>query len=125
MGSPTKYIALTILFLWMLFGLFVAVVQNFFQQPYTNWLLAAPVFFSIFAAISFKKVVLNPAVKVTALMASKTIRLLLTMVVILLYIVLIKENSVVFVVNFGIFFVVYLVLETLIMVRTNRLKKKH
>jgi hypothetical protein len=125
MQKSTNYTLLIVLFMWMVFGMFAVVALNFFQAVFTPWLLAAPAFFSLFALFTFKKVVLNPQVKVSALMASKTLRLLLSMVVILLYILIIKVHSVVFVVTFGIYFVLYLLIETWIMVRLNRTKTHH
>lgn len=122
MGKVSTSILLMILLLWVVFGILTAVLIPYFNWTYTNWLLTAPIFFSLFTVLNFKMVVLNPAVKVTALMASKTIRLLVTMAIILLYIVLVKENSILFVVTFGIYFVIDLIVETLIMVRMNRSK---
>lgn len=125
MQKSTNYTLLIVLFMWMIFGMFAVVALNFFKAAFTPWLLAAPVFFTLFALFTFKKVVLNPKVKVSALMASKTLRLLLSMVVILLYILLVKVNSIVFVITFGVYFILYLIVETLIMVRMNRKKLNH
>jgi hypothetical protein len=125
MQKATNYTLLIVLFLWMVFGMFAVVVLNFFAAIFTPWLLAAPVFFTLFALFTVKRVVLNPKVKVSALMASKTLRLLGSMVVILLYILLVKVNSVAFVVTFGVYFILYLIIETLIMIRINRKKLNH
>jgi hypothetical protein len=124
MAKPNTYMLLVILFLWMVFGMFAIVLLNVFPGLFNPWLLIAPVFFSLFALFTIKRVALNTQVKISALMASKTLRLLLSMVVILLYILLIKVNSILFVVTFGSFFILYLVVETWIMVQMNKHKTK-
>ena len=123
LGKASKYTLLTILLFWVIFDVLAYILLANAPLLFTPWLLAPPLFFSLFAAFSFKKVVLNPTVRVSALLFTKTARLLVTMALVLLYIVFVKDNSVVFVITFGAYFLLYLILETLIMVRMNRSKK--
>ncbi|HET9571201.1 MAG TPA: hypothetical protein VFP20_07335 [Bacteroidales bacterium] len=123
MKSTLKYIALTTLVLWALYGLLVFVLSVAKPEIYTPWLAFIPFFFTMLAAATFHHVVLNPNVKISVMLAVKTGKLLLTLFIILLYILLVKVQTVTFLLTFGAFFIIYLALETLIMVRVNKQNK--
>jgi hypothetical protein len=114
---------MTALVLWALYGLFVFVLSVVKPEIYTPWLAFIPSFFTVLAALTFHNVVLNPNVKVPVMLAVKTGKLLLTLFIILLYILLVKVQTVTFLLSFGAFFIIYLALETLIMVRVNKQNK--
>lgn len=112
-----------VLLLWMVFGVFAIVAMNFSQTAFTPWLAVIPAFFSLFAFATFKRVTLNPQVKLSVIMATKMLRLLLSLVCIFLYVFIVADNILVFVVSFGAFFLLYLGVETWIMVQLNKKSK--
>jgi hypothetical protein len=68
-------------------------------------------------------VVLNPNVRIPVMLAVKTGKLLVTLFIVLLYILLVKVQTVTFLLAFGGYFLLYLALETLIMFRVNKQNK--
>jgi hypothetical protein len=123
MKQTVTVVGWTVLFLWALYGGLVFVLETVSPLLNTPWLAAIPAFFSLIAALTFHNVVLNPNVKVPVMLAVKTGKLLLTLFVILLYILLVKQQTVVFLLTFGAYFLLYLVLETWIMIRVNKKNK--
>jgi len=115
-----KYVGMAALLLWALYGILAFVLNIVRPESNTPWLAFIPSFFTILAALTFHNVVLNPNVKVPVMLAVKTGKLLLTLFIILLYILLVKVQTVTFLLSFGAFFIIYLALETLIMVRVNK-----
>lgn len=120
MKRTLKYIGLTALVLWALYGLLLFVVSVVKPVLYTPWLAFIPGFFTVLAALTFHNVVLNPNVKVPVMLAVKTGKILITLFIILLYILLVKVQTVTFLLCFGAYFITYLILETMIMVRVNK-----
>lgn len=120
MKRTLKYIGMTALVLWALYGLLVFGLSLVKPEIYTPWLAFIPSFFTLLAALTFHHVVLNPDVKVTVMLAVKTGKILITLFIILLYILLVKVQTVTFLLTFGAFFLVYLILETMIMMRVNK-----
>jgi uncharacterized membrane protein len=92
----------------------------------TPWLAFIPAFFTLIAALTFHNVVLNPNVSIPMMLAVKTGKILITLFIVLLYILLVKVETVTFLLTFGAFFIIYLAIETIIMVRVNKQNKiKH
>lgn len=120
MKRTLKYIGVTMLALWSLYGLLVFVLSVVKPEIYTPWLAFIPCFFTILAAVTYHNVVLNPNVKVPVMLAVKTGKLLITLFIILLYILLVKVQTVTFLLTFGAYFIVYLAIETIIMVRVSK-----
>lgn len=120
MKRTLKYIGVTSLVLWALYGLLVFVLSVVKPDIYTPWLAFIPAFFTLLAILTFHNVVLNPNVKVPVMLAVKTGKILITLFIILLYILLVKVQTVTFLLTFGAYFIIYLTLETLIMVRVNK-----
>jgi hypothetical protein len=120
MNRTVKYVGITALLLWALYGVLAFVLNIVRIESNTPWLAFIPGFFTVLAALTFHNVVLNPNVKVPVMLAVKTGKLLLTLFIILLYILLVKVQTVTFLLSFGAFFIIYLALETLIMVRVNK-----
>jgi len=120
MKRTLKYIGMTMLVLWALYGLLVFVLSVVKPEIYTPWLAFIPSFFTVLAVVTFHNVVLNPNVKVPVMLAVKTGKILITLFIILLYILLVKVQTVTFLLTFGAYFMVYLTLETWIMVRVNK-----
>ncbi len=123
MKRTLKHIGLTALVLWALYGLLVFVISVVKPEIYTPWLAFIPSFFTVLAALTFHNVVLNPNVKVSVMLAVKTGKLLITLFIILLYILLVNVQTITFLLSFGAYFIIYLALETLIMVRVNKKNK--
>lgn len=123
MKRTLKYIGMTALVLWALYGLLVFVLSVVKPELYTAWLAFIPAFFTILAALTYHHVVLNPNVRIPVMLAVKTGKLLLTLFIVLLYILLVKVQTVTFLLSFGAFFIIYLAVETLIMVRVNKQNK--
>lgn len=126
MKRTLKYVGMTALLLWALYGILVFVLNIVRPESNTPWLAFIPTFFSILAALTFHNVVLNPNVKIPVMLAVKTGKILVTLFIVLLYIILVKVQTVTFLLSFGAIFLIYLALETLIMVRVNKQNKiKH
>ena len=126
MNRTVKYVGVTALLLWALYGVLAFVLNIVRPESNTSWLAFIPGFFTFMAALTFHHVVLNPTVKVPNMLAVKTGKLLLTLFIILLYILLVKVETVTFLLTFGAFFIIYLLIETLIMIRVNQQNKiKH
>jgi hypothetical protein len=123
MNRTVKYVGVTALMLWALYGVLAFVLNIVRPESNTPWLAFIPGFFTVLAALTFHNVVLNPNVKVPVMLAVKTGKLLITLFIILLYILLIKVQMVTFLLAFGAFFIIYLALETVIMVRVNKKNK--
>jgi hypothetical protein len=123
MNRTVKYVGVTALLLWALYGVLAFVLSIVRPESNTPWLAFIPGFFTVLAALTFHNVVLNPNVKVPVMLAVKTGKLLITLFIILLYILLIKVQMVTFLLAFGAFFIIYLALETVIMVRVNKKNK--
>lgn len=123
MNRSVKYIAATAATLWAIYGLLVFVLNLTKPEFNTPWLALAPALFTVVAAVTFHNIVLNPEVKVPLLLAAKTGKLILSLFVILLYLLLIRVQTVAFLLTFGGYFLLYLILETLIMLRVNKKNK--
>lgn len=126
MKRTLKYVGVTALLLWALYGVLAFVLNTVKPELNTPWLAFIPAFFTLLAALTYHNVVLNPNVKIPVMLAVKTGKLLLTLFIVLLYILLVKVQTITFLLSFGAFFIIYLALETLIMVRVNKQNKiKH
>ena len=79
MKRSLKYIGMTALVLWALYGLLVFVLSVVKPEIYTPWLAFIPSFFTVLAVLTFHNVVLNPNVKVSVMLAVKTGKILITL----------------------------------------------
>jgi hypothetical protein len=118
-----KYVGTTALFLWALYGVLAFVLNTVEPALNTPWLAFIPAFFTVLATLTFHNVVLNPNVRIPVMLAVKTGKLLITLFIVLLYILLVKVQTVTFLLSFGGFFLLYLALETLIMFQVNKQNK--
>lgn len=126
MKRTFKYIGMTALLLWALYGVLAFVLNIVRPESNTPWLAFIPTFFTLIAALTFHNVVLNPNVRIPMMLAVKTGKILVTLFIVLLYILLVKVETVTFLLTFGAFFIIYLAIETMIMVRVNKQNKiKH
>lgn len=123
MKKTLNHVGVTALLLWALYGVLAFVLNTVKPELNTPWLAFIPAFFTILAALTFHNVVLNPDVKIPVMLAVKTGKLLLTLFIVLLYILLVKVQTITFLLSFGAFFIIYLAIETLIMVRVNKQNK--
>lgn len=123
MKNTLKYVGVTTLLLWALYGVLAFVLNTVDPERNTPWLAFIPAFFTILAALTYHNVVLNPNVRIPVMLAVKTGKLLVTLFIVLLYILLVKVQTVTFLLSFGAFFLIYLAIETLIMVRVNKQNK--
>lgn len=126
MKRTLKYVGMTALLLWALYGVLAFVFNIVRPESNTPWLAFIPAFFTLIAALTFHNVVLNPNVRIPMMLAVKTGKILVTLFIILLYILLVKVETVTFLLTFGAYFIIYLAIETMIMVRVNKQNKiKH
>lgn len=123
MKKTLKYVGVTTLLLWALYGVLAFVLNTVEPERNTPWLAFIPAFFTILAALTYHNVVLNPNVRIPVMLAVKTGKLLVTLFIVLLYILLVKVQTVTFLLSFGAFFLIYLGVETIIMVRVNKQNK--
>lgn len=126
MKQTLKHVGMTALLLWALYGLLAFVFNIVRPESNTPWLAFIPAFFTLIAALTYHNVVLNPNVSIPMMLAVKTGKILITLFIVLLYILLVKVETVTFLLTFGAFFIIYLAIETIIMVRVNKQNKiKH
>lgn len=126
MKRTLKYVGMTALLLWALYGVLAFVFNIVRPESNTPWLAFIPAFFTLIAALTFHNVVLNPNVRIPMMLAVKTGKILVTLFIVLLYILLVKVETVTFLLTFGAYFIIYLAIETMIMVRVNNQNKiKH
>lgn len=123
MNRTLKYVGMTTLLLWALYGVLAFVLNTVKPERNTPWLAFIPAFFTLLAALTYHNVVLNPNVRIPVMLAVKTGKLLVSLFIVLLYILLVKVETVTFLLSFGAIFIIYLALETLIMVRVNKQNK--
>jgi hypothetical protein len=83
---------------------------------------AIPVFFILFGAIMIKLVYSKPNPSVAVLLGAKMLKIMLSLVIILAYVLLIKENNLAFLISYMIYFLAYLVYETWMLSVINKKK---
>jgi hypothetical protein len=121
MSVTIRYLLLAFLVLWVPFFFGSKMLKVSHPELYTPWLASVPSFYSVLAVASFPRIVLNPNVSVALLMAFKTLKLLLTLGLVLIFVVAFRQNADALVIATGGYFLVYLVMETWIMINhTNK-----
>jgi len=117
-----KYFGYLVALMAFLFGTEYFVMRYAFPEYLFPLLTAIPLYFILIGFLSIRFVYTKPSVSITKLMGVKTLKILVSMIVILLYVVLIKEQSVSFLFSFLYYFLTYLVFETWMMYAINKKK---
>ena len=117
-----KYFGYLVALMAFLFGTEYFFMKYAFPEYMFPLLTAIPLYFLLIGFLSIRFVYTKPSVSITKLMGLKTLKILVSMIVILLYVVLIKEQSVSFLFSFLYYFLTYLVFETWMMYAINKKK---
>ncbi|MDD4921208.1 MAG: hypothetical protein PHS30_01885 [Bacteroidales bacterium] len=117
-----KYFGYLVALMAFLFGTEYFVMKYLCPEYLFPLLTAIPLFFLLIGFLSIRFVYTKPSVSITMLMGVKTLKILISMVIILLYVVLIKEQSVSFLFSFLYYFITYLAFETWMMYAINKKK---
>ncbi|MBO7337797.1 MAG: hypothetical protein J6W49_05065 [Paludibacteraceae bacterium] len=89
----------------------------------TKLLPLIPGFFLMLGSITMNLLKNATGNGVNLIMGIKVARLLLSILVVMVYVFLVKTNAMVFVITFGVFFLVYLGFETWMLLRWNKKKQ--
>ena len=94
------------------------------RMPQQNFTLlpAIPIFFTVFGIAAIKLVYEKQNSSVAAFMGVKMAKILLSLMFILIYVFLIKENSVSFLVSYLVYFLSFLIFETWMVSSINKKK---
>lgn len=104
----------------LVFGTEFSILKFCFPGFYFPLLAAIPLFFILFGSLAFHFVYLKPSPSIMHLMGVKVVKILISLILILLYVLLIKENSVSFLISFLLYFLVYLIFETILLNKFNK-----
>jgi len=115
-----KYFGYLVALMTFLFGTEYFVLKYAFPEYLFPMLIAIPLLFILIGFFSIRFVYTRPNVSVAKLMGVKAIKFMISLIVILLYIFVVKEQSVSFLFSFLYYFLTYLVFETLMMYAINK-----
>ena len=117
-----KYFGYLVALMAFLFGSQYFVMKYAFPEYIFPLLIAIPLFFILIGFISIRYIYLKPDVSVAMLMGVKTVKILISMAIILLYVTLVKEQSVSFLFSYLYYFITYLAFETWMLYAINKKK---
>jgi hypothetical protein len=117
-----KYFGYLVVLMAFLFGTEYFVMKYAFPEYLFPYLIAIPLFFILIGYLSIRFVYTKPAVSITMWMGVKTLKILISLIIILLYIILVKEQSISFLFSYLYYFLTYLVFETWMMYAINKKK---
>jgi len=117
-----KYFGYLVALMAFLFGSQYFVMKYAFPEYIFPLLIAIPLFFILIGFISIRYIYLKPDVSVAMLMGVKTVKILISMAIILLYVTLVKEQSVSFLFSYLYYFSTYLAFETWMLYAINKKK---
>lgn len=120
MHSKVKYIGYLTALMAIVFGSEFSILKLCFPEYYFPLLVAIPLFFILFGSLVLHFVYLKPSPSIIILMGAKVVKILISLVLIILYVFLIKENSVSFLISFLLYFLVYLIFETILLNKFNK-----
>jgi len=115
-----KYFGYLVALMTVLFGAEYVFLEYTNPEYLFPLLVAIPLLFVLIGYVSIRFVYTKPNVSVTMLLGVKAAKFLISLMVILLYVFFIKENSVSFLFSFLYYFLTYLVFETLMMYAINK-----
>lgn len=116
----SKYIVILTALMLVLFGLEQAVLSLWLPAYRFDLLPVVPAFFVVFGVLAIRFVYAKKQPGVSALMGLKVLKILLSMIIILVYVLLIKDNAVAFLASYLIFFSAYLCFETWLLTTLNK-----
>lgn len=117
-----KYILNLAAIMAMTLGLQQIVTISIMPQYQLAVLPLIPIFFTVFGIILMKLIYNNPNPSVSALLGAKLLKVLLSLIIILAYVLLVKINNLAFLISYLIYFLVYLVFETWMLSAINKKK---
>lgn len=115
-----KYIGYLTALMAFVYGAEFSIIKSCFPEYYFPLLVTIPLFFIIFGSLALHFVYLKPSPSILILMGVKVVKILISLILILLYVFLIKENAVSFLISFLLYFLVYLIFETILLNKFNK-----
>jgi hypothetical protein len=117
-----KYFGYLVALMIFLFGTEYFVMKYACPEYLFPLLITIPLFFILIGFLSIRFIYSKPSIPIMLMMGVKTLKILVSLIVILLYVVLIKEQSVSFLFSFLYYFISYLAFETWMMYMINKKK---
>jgi len=117
-----KYFGYLVVLMAVLFGIEYFVLEYNYPQYLSPIFISIPLYFILIGFLSIRLVYSKPSPSIAKLMAVKTLKILISMIVILVYVVVIKVQSVSFLFSFLYYFLSYLFYETWMIYALNQKK---
>lgn len=117
-----KYFAYLIAWMAVLLGIEYFVLEYAFPQEMFSLLPCIPLFFALIGFLSIRFVYLKPSPSVAMMMGLKTLKILVSLILILIYILVIKDHNISFLFSFLYYFLAYLIFETWMIFAINKKK---
>jgi len=105
-----------------IFGTEYFVMKCCFPEYLFPLLIAIPLFFTLFGSLAIHFVYLKPSPSIAIIMGMKMFKILISMMLIILYVILIKDNAASFLFSFLLYFTTYLSFETWMLYSINKKK---
>jgi hypothetical protein len=117
-----KYSGILTALMAVVFGAEYAVLACCLPEQLFPLMVAIPLFFIVFGWLALRFAYLKPSVSIGLLMGIKSSKIILSIILILLYVLLVKDHSVSFLVSFSLYFLTYLTFETWMLYSVNKKK---
>lgn len=115
-----KYILNLAAIMLLILGLQEIITITLIPQYQFQLLPIIPIFFTVLGAILIKLIYSKPNPAVSALLGAKMLKIILSLIIILAYVLLIKTNNLAFLISYLIYFMAYLVYETWMLSAINK-----
>jgi len=117
-----KYIGYLIALMSLVFGTEYFIMKCYYPEYLFPLMVAIPLFFILFGSFAIHFVYLKPTPSIMIMMGVKMSKVLISMMLILLYVLLIKDNPVSFLFSYLLYFTTYLAFETVMLFSINKKK---
>jgi len=117
-----KYSGILTALMAVVFGAEYAVLHCCLPEQLFPLMVVIPFFFVVFGWLALRFAYLKPSVSIGLLMGIKSSKIILSIILILLYVLLVKDHSVSFLVSFSLYFLTYLIFETWMLYSVNKKK---
>jgi hypothetical protein len=120
-----KYLGILTALMAVICGLEYAALSLWWPNHILPLLWVIPVLFLAFAYIAMRLAYLRPSISIGLLMGVKSSKIILSLFLVLLYALLIKVESVLFLISYAVYFLTYLIFETWMLYSENKQKSNH
>lgn len=120
-----KYYGCLLATMMLLFGVEYAFLRMVIPNHFTPYIIVIPMFFILVGFISIRFVYIKPDVSITLLLGLKTVKILISLTIVLVYILIVREHSVSFLFSFLYYALAYIIFETIVVYTVNKKKKQN